>query len=167
VLCGPQSANGSIRISGKVAMRTQGLGLPALSLLFLPWKLAAAADFLDELAFQFVSQNRHCVAAAEEAKASALRAGIALDRLQWLYTRKPFETAGHVVLLIDGRVVVDNGGLGRNLWGDRVCPGNVCTMEEVRRAADEHFVESASLAIRNQFAQSEWRVAVADEGDRQ
>jgi hypothetical protein len=95
-------------------------------------------------------------------------AGISIDesRMSWLYGRKPFETEGHVSLVIDGWIVVDNGGLGANLWGEPICPGSVCTVKEAKRGYEESFMESATLAVRGDFAPSMWnekiRVAKAD-----
>jgi hypothetical protein len=110
------------------------------------------------------SDLQRCTDAAAEAKSRALAMGIAPERMQWLYGRKPFEQAGHVSLVIDGWIVVDNGGLGRNVWGERICAGDVCSLDEASRGYDEHFLEPASLALREEFAQGEWtsRIALAD-----
>lgn len=102
-----------------------------------------------------------CTDAAAEAKAKALAMGIAPDRMSWLYGRKPFEKVGHVSLVIDGWMVVDNGGLGRNVWGERICISDVCTLSEVQRAYEESFIESAALALRVEFGQGEWTGRVA------
>lgn len=112
------------------------------------------------------SDAQRCTDAAAEAKSRALAMGIAPERMQWLYGRKPFEDAGHVSLVIDGWIVVDNGGLGRNVWGERICAGDVCSLDEARRGYDEHFLEPASLALREEFAQGEWtsRIALAGAG---
>lgn len=109
------------------------------------------------------SQSR-CTDAAAEAKARALAIGIAPERMQWLYGRKPFEDAGHVSLVIDGWIVVDNGGLGRNVWGERICAGDVCSLDEAMRGYDEHFLEPAALALREEFAQGEWTARIAASG---
>lgn len=83
-----------------------------------------------------VDQEHCCVEAAYEARDKALKLGISEDRLEWLLGVKPFTHTGHVSLLVDGKIVVDNGGLGRNLWREPVCPGQVCTISEARRAYD-------------------------------
>jgi hypothetical protein len=110
------------------------------------------------------STQSRCTDAAAEAKARALAIGIAPERMQWLYGRKPFEEAGHVSLVIDGWIVVDNGGLGRNVWGERICAGDVCSLDEATRGYDEHFLEPASLALRQEFALGEWRSRIASSG---
>jgi hypothetical protein len=107
------------------------------------------------------SAKNLCTDAAAEAKSRALAMGIAAERMQWLYGRKPFEQAGHVSLVIDGWIVVDNGGLGANVWGERICLGDVCSLAEARRGYDESFLESASLALRGEFAQGEWSGRIA------
>jgi hypothetical protein len=96
-----------------------------------------------------VSSESLCTTAAMEAKRRALAAGIDESRLGWLYGIKPFEEVAHVSLVIDGKLVIDNGGLGRNLWGGAICPDNVCTLKEARRGYDESFIESARLAVRD------------------
>jgi len=112
------------------------------------------------------SSKDRCTEAAAEAQTRALAMGIAPERMQWLYGRKPFAEAGHVSLVIDGWIVVDNGGLGRNVWGDRICVGDVCSLVEAQRGYDESFLESASLALRAEFAHGEWvgRIAMNEEG---
>lgn len=107
------------------------------------------------------SDKQRCTEAADEARTRALAMGIAPERMQWLYGRKPFEDAGHVSLVIDGWIVVDNGGLGRDVWGERICAGDVCSLDEARRGYDESFLEPASLALRTEFAQGEWFGRVA------
>lgn len=107
------------------------------------------------------SNDALCTSAADEAKAKALAMGISPSRMSWLYGRKPFREVGHVSLVIDGWMVVDNGGLGRNVWGDAICPGNVCTVKEARRGYDESFMESATLAVRTEVALGEWSGLVA------
>jgi hypothetical protein len=102
-----------------------------------------------------------CTTAAEQARGNALASGIAPTRMQWLYGRKPFRDVGHVSLVIDGWIVVDNGGLGRNVWGEAICPGNVCTLKEARRGYEESFLEDANLALRQEVAMGEWRGLVA------
>ena len=99
--------------------------------------------------------------AAGEAKAKALVSGVQPQRMQWLYGRKPFQEVGHVSLVIDGWIVVDNGGLGRNLWGQAICPGNVCTLKEARRGYEESFLEDANLALRQEVAIGDWHGLVA------
>lgn len=102
-----------------------------------------------------------CTTAAGEAKAKALVSGVQPQRMQWLYGRKPFQEVGHVSLVIDGWIVVDNGGLGRNLWGQAICPGNVCTLKEARRGYEESFLEDANLALRQEVAIGDWHGLVA------
>jgi len=102
-----------------------------------------------------------CTTAAGEAKGKALASGVEPQRMQWLYGRKPFQEVGHVSLVIDGWIVVDNGGLGRNVWGDAICPGNVCTLKEARRGYEESFLEDANVALRQDVAFGEWRGLVA------
>jgi hypothetical protein len=102
-----------------------------------------------------------CTTAAEQARNKALDSGIAPSRMQWLYGRKPFNDVGHVSLVIDGWIVVDNGGLGRNAWGDAICPDNICTLKEARRGYEESFLEDASVALRQEVALGEWRGLVA------
>lgn len=102
-----------------------------------------------------------CTTAADEAKGKALAKGVEPHRMQWLYGRKPFQEVGHVSLVIDGWIVVDNGGLGRNVWGEPICPGNVCTLKEARRGYEESFLEDANLALRQEVAMGEWRGLVA------
>jgi hypothetical protein len=102
-----------------------------------------------------------CTTAAGEARAKALLSGVQPQRMQWLYGRKPFQEVGHVSLVIDGWIVVDNGGLGRNLWGQPICPGNVCTLKEARRGYEESFLEDANLALREEVALGEWHGLVA------
>jgi hypothetical protein len=107
-----------------------------------------------------------CTQAAEEAKAKAIASGIDESRMSWLYGRKPFDDVGHVSLVIDGWIVVDNGGLGANLWGDTICPGSVCTVKEAQRGYDESFMESAALAVKGDFTPSMWKekIRVAKSG---
>lgn len=114
---------------------------------------------------QIKSARAQCTEAANEARNRALAHGISPDRMHWLYGKKPFEKVGHVSLVIDGWIVVDNGGLGRNAWGDAICRSNVCTVKEARRGLDESFIESASLALREEFGAGEWAVRVAASGD--
>ncbi len=59
-------------------------------------------------------------------------------------------------LVIDGWIVVDNGGLGRNVWGERTCLGDVCSLAEAQRGYDESFLEPATLALREEFAHGAW-----------
>ena len=109
------------------------------------------------------SNDALCTSAADEAKAKAIAMGIAPSRMSWLYGRKPFRDVGHVSLVIDGWMVVDNGGLGRNVWGDQICPGDVCTVKEARRGYDESFLESATLAVRTEVALGDWSGLVASQ----
>lgn len=110
------------------------------------------------------SNKDRCTDAAAEAQSRALAMGIAPERMQWLYGRKPFAEVGHVSLVIDGWIVVDNGGLGSNVWGERICLGDVCSLAEAQRGYDESFLEPATLALREEFAQGEWvgRIAMND-----
>ena len=114
------------------------------------------------------SAKSECTQAAMDAKAKALAAGVEESRMSWLYGRKPFEKIGHVSLVIDGWIVVDNGGLGANLWGGQICPGSVCTVKEVQRGYDESFMESATLAVKADFTPSMWKekIRVAKSGRR-
>ena len=98
-----------------------------------------------------------CTQAAEEAKRKAIDSGIDESRLSWLYGRKPFEAEGHVSLVVDGWIVVDNGGLGANLWGGAICPNSVCTVKEATRGYDESFVEAATLAVKGDFTPAMWK----------
>ncbi len=115
---------------------------------------------------QLRSTQTLCTVAAEEARAKAVKAGISPDRMQWLYGKKPFEQVGHVSLVIDGWIVVDNGGLGRNVWGDTICAGNVCTLDEAQRGLEDSFLESASLAVRDEYGPVEWAERVASASGR-
>lgn len=138
----------------------------ALALLALAGCSSARMDamFGSELpgwALDVRSDQQRCTDAAAEAKARALAMGIAPERMQWLYGRKPFDAAGHVSLVIDGWIVVDNGGLGRNVWGERICAGDVCSLDEAQRGYDEHFLEPATLALRHEFGQGEWTARIA------
>lgn len=114
---------------------------------------------------QWVSELRSmaalCTTAADQARGNALASGIAPQRMQWLYGRKPFRDVGHVSLVIDGWIVVDNGGLGRNVWGDAICPGNICTLKEARRGYEESFLEDSNVALRQEVAMGDWRGLVA------
>jgi hypothetical protein len=116
-------------------------------------------------AAQVKSTRAQCTEAANEARNRALAQGVDPSRMQWLYGKKPFEKVGHVSLVIDGWIVVDNGGLGRNMWGDAICRGNVCTVGEARRGLEQSFLESSSLALREEFAAGEWAVRVAASGE--
>lgn len=102
-----------------------------------------------------------CTTAADKARQRAIAQGISPSRMQWLYGRKPFEKIGHVSLVIDGWIVVDNGGLGRNLWGDSICRGNVCTLKDARRGLEESFLESATVAVREEIPQGDWSMHIA------
>jgi hypothetical protein len=119
--------------------------------------LRAPPDWVAELR----SQQNECTAAAAEAKARAIAVGVAPERMQWLYGRKPFADVGHVSLVIDGWIVVDNGGLGRDLWGGSICAYDVCTLDEARRGYDESFLEPATLALRTEFGRGEWGGRIA------
>lgn len=114
------------------------------------------------------SSHAQCATAADEARLRAIASGIAPERLQWLYGRKPFDAVGHVSLVIDGWIVVDNGGLGRDLWGAAICSGNVCSLKDAQRGFDESFLESANVAVRTEVGRGEWstRVAIAKSGRR-
>ncbi len=112
-------------------------------------------------ALELRSTRSVCTEAAAEAKSLALAQGISTNRLQWLYGKKPFSDVGHVSLVIDGWIVVDNGGLGRDVWGAPICPGQVCTLAEARRGLQDSFLESADLVVRDTFGQDEWAFRVA------
>jgi hypothetical protein len=106
------------------------------------------------------SSKAECSKAADQSRLLAIASGISTDRIQWLYGRKPFDREGHVSLVIDGWIVVDNGGLGRNLWNAAICPGNVCSLEDARRGLEESFLESASVAVRSEVAVGDWSVRI-------
>ena len=99
-----------------------------------------------------------CIEAAYEARTKAKAMGIEDKRLEWFYGTKPFTHTAHVSLLVDGKWVVDNGGLGVNLYNERICPGDVCTLGEARRAYDLWKRAPATTKIPRSVTPMDWNL---------
>lgn len=114
-------------------MKLSPMRIFTISALCLTVLIAGCYKQPPEWATGLVSNKRDCVEAALDAKQRAIAIGITEDRMQWIIGNKPYASERHMSLVIDKWIVVDNGGLGVNAWGDTICPGNVCTLEEAER----------------------------------